>query len=190
MAEVQEDFTKMVTHLFKSGEEMQKELTIMDLELIHAILGVSGEADEMITAINENDRENMVEELGDLEFYLNKIRTTLGLPEHCTPREEELDPREQVFNHSEEFLPKIKDDLNILAGRILDIIKKVTIYRKPMNLESVADALQDFDTVLECAYRALGTYREEILEYNIKKLGKRYQNGYSNQAAQDRADKQ
>ena len=189
MAGVQEDFTKMVTHLFKSGEEMQKELTVMDLELIHAVMGISGEADEIVSAINDEDDENLLEELGDIEFYLNKLRTLLELPEHNPVDENEIDEALKIQAHSREFLEGFKDGVNILAGRTLDLVKKATIYRKPLKRDEVAEELKDFDICLQVAYRALKIDREEVLRYNINKLGKRYKNGYSNQAAQDRADK-
>lgn len=54
--------------------------------LSHMALGVSGEAGELVDAIKKHsiygkpiDRENVVEELGDLEFYMEGIRDTLGI---------------------------------------------------------------------------------------------------------------
>lgn len=54
--------------------------------LSHMALGVSGEAGELVDALKKHavygkplDRENVVEELGDLEFYMEGIRDSLGI---------------------------------------------------------------------------------------------------------------
>lgn len=56
------------------------------VDLIHMIMGVVGEASELMEAVYRNaflgeelDTENITEELGDLEFYLRKIRTICGI---------------------------------------------------------------------------------------------------------------
>lgn len=54
--------------------------------LVHAVLGISGEAGELLDAIKKHcvynkylDVINCVEELGDLEFYLEALRQELGV---------------------------------------------------------------------------------------------------------------
>lgn len=76
------------------------------------------------------------------------------------------------------------------AGELLDAIKKKVIYRKPLDMENILEELGDIEFYLEGIRQGLGVTREECLAANIEKLGKRY-NGmkYSDQAAQDRADK-
>lgn len=77
------------------------------------------------------------------------------------------------------------------AGELLDAIKKKAIYRKPLNVENVIEELGDIEFFLEGIRQGLGLTREQCLEANITKLlGKRYKDGkYSDQAAQERADK-
>ena len=76
------------------------------------------------------------------------------------------------------------------AGELLDAIKKATIYRKPIDLENVVEELGDLEFYMEGLRQGLGITREETLDANIEKLGKRY-NGlkYSDESAQNRADK-
>lgn len=76
------------------------------------------------------------------------------------------------------------------AGELLDAIKKKVIYRKPLDMENILEELGDIEFYLEGIRQGLGITREDCLAANIEKLGKRY-NGmkYSDQAAQDRADK-
>lgn len=76
------------------------------------------------------------------------------------------------------------------AGELLDAIKKSTIYRKELDRENVVEELGDLEFYMEGLRQELGITREETLEHNINKLGKRYEGfNYSNEAAKDRADK-
>ena len=76
------------------------------------------------------------------------------------------------------------------AGEMIDAIKKRVIYRKPLDLENVKEEFGDLLFYIEGLMQATGLTREECLEANIAKLGKRYESlVYSDKAAQDRADK-
>lgn len=55
-------------------------------DLAHAAMGISGEAGELLDAIKKHwaygkqlDIVNVIEELGDLEFYMQALRNSLGL---------------------------------------------------------------------------------------------------------------
>ena len=55
---------------------------------LHAALGVCGEAGELADAIKKHhiynkpvDIENIIEELGDLEFYMQAVRMMYGIPQ-------------------------------------------------------------------------------------------------------------
>ena len=76
------------------------------------------------------------------------------------------------------------------AGELLDAIKKHTIYNKPLDVENIIEELGDLDFYAEGLRQILGLSRDEILAHNIAKLSKRYQDGYSDKAAQERIDKQ
>jgi NTP pyrophosphatase (non-canonical NTP hydrolase) len=54
--------------------------------MLHAVLGISGEAGELLDAIKKTaiyekplDVQNIVEELGDLEFYMEMMRQAIGV---------------------------------------------------------------------------------------------------------------
>jgi NTP pyrophosphatase (non-canonical NTP hydrolase) len=79
-------YSTMVKLLFKPGEDILKTMSPDDMELNHAALGVAGEAGELVDALkkylmyrNPLDRKNVVEELGDLEFYMEAIRQNTGI---------------------------------------------------------------------------------------------------------------
>lgn len=76
------------------------------------------------------------------------------------------------------------------AGELLDAIKKAVIYNKPLDRVNVVEELGDLEFYMQGLRDALGITREEVLEANIAKLGKRYGESYSDKAAQERADKQ
>lgn len=76
------------------------------------------------------------------------------------------------------------------AGELLDAIKKYTIYNKPLDVENVVEELGDLEFYMEALRQNLGITREQTLHHNMNKLCKRYSSGsYSDQQAQDRADK-
>lgn len=76
------------------------------------------------------------------------------------------------------------------AGELLDAIKKHVIYNKPIDIENVIEELGDLEFYMEGLRQVFEITREQTIEANIAKLGIRYQNGYSDKAAQERADKQ
>ena len=77
------------------------------------------------------------------------------------------------------------------AGEILDAVKKVAIYNKPMDRENLLEELGDLEFYLEGLRQSAGITRDEVLAANITKLGKRYKNHqYSDTQAQERADKE
>ena len=59
-------------------------------DLLHMTLGIAGEAGELVDAVKKHviydkdlDLGNVIEELGDLEFYLEGFRDALGLSRDC-----------------------------------------------------------------------------------------------------------
>lgn len=64
------------------------------------------------------------------------------------------------------------------------------IYRKPLDRENVLEELGDLEFYMEGIRQGLGITREQCLEANIAKLGKRYEGmRYTDGAEQERADK-
>lgn len=75
------------------------------------------------------------------------------------------------------------------AGELLDAIKKHVVYNKEVDRENVIEELGDLEFYMEGLRQGLGITREETIAHNISKLGVRYAGGYSDKAAQERADK-
>ncbi|HAV5365797.1 TPA: nucleotide pyrophosphohydrolase [Acinetobacter baumannii] len=79
-------FSEMVTALVKKGQDILNDMTPEQADLLHMGVGVSGESGELLDAIKKHaiygkplDRENVIEELGDLEFYMERIRQIIGV---------------------------------------------------------------------------------------------------------------
>jgi len=76
----------MVGTLLKPGQEVLNSLTPDKIDLAHSAFGIGGESGELLDVIKKHvfynkplDRNNVIEELGDLEFYMQALRAKLGI---------------------------------------------------------------------------------------------------------------
>lgn len=67
-------------------QRLAKDMGSPTLDLLHAAVGVSGEAGELLDAVKKHwaygkelDRENVIEELGDLMFYMQMMMMIIGV---------------------------------------------------------------------------------------------------------------
>lgn len=79
-------YADMVQALCKPGHDIIMELTADTAAALHMAVGISGESGELLDCIKKHsiygkpiDRENLVEELGDIEFYLEGLRQVFGV---------------------------------------------------------------------------------------------------------------
>lgn len=85
------DYADFVNALAKPGEDIQSSLTPDKCHLLHMAVGIAGEAGELLDAIKKHviynkpvDWPNIIEELGDLEFYMEGLRQKLTLSRQVT----------------------------------------------------------------------------------------------------------
>lgn len=76
------------------------------------------------------------------------------------------------------------------AGELLDAVKKYWVYNKPLDLANVIEELGDMEFYMQGMRLLMGVSRQKVLEANYVKLQQRYADGYSDAAAQARADKE
>lgn len=83
---MEKEYQEMVSNLKKSGKDILLTLTEEECDRLHMAVGISGEAGELLDAVKKNavykkpiDRENVIEELGDLEFYMEGLRQNLNI---------------------------------------------------------------------------------------------------------------
>jgi hypothetical protein len=185
-----EKHADMVSKLAKDGQAIIDKLTPEVSHLQHMSIGIAGESTELLSAIAaatytdaDVDEENVLEELGDMEFFEEGIRAPLGISyEACLARAKITNPAGCILEAA--IL------LAVYGGRVLDAVKQSGIYGKPLNPESI---LQELAQLLyhKAEFYAFAKFtREQALEHNMAKLAVRYANFvYSDKAAIDRADK-
>jgi hypothetical protein len=81
MTNTEVDHMVMVSELKKSGEEIYATITPLKLSIWHMATGICTEAGELLDAVKKHviydkplDTDNVVEESGDLEFYMEGLR--------------------------------------------------------------------------------------------------------------------
>lgn len=174
---MQIDFKDMVSALAKDGADILVTLTPEKCHLLHMAVGISGEASELLDA-NLDDMKNIIEELGDIEFYLEGLRQGLNATNPYLP-----DGRLKRKN-------SVRRTIQILAGDILDTVKKYVIYNQDLREQDLHALINGLTIELRNAYVTFNITRDQVIAANIEKLGKRYSAGsYSDNDAQQRKDK-
>lgn len=197
--------SEMVATLAKPGDTLVSELTGNKAHLWHMASALMGEACELIEAYDnafttesDVDQENLVEELGDAEFYIEGIRQGLGI-ERVEAVSADIDPI-ILQCHGFDSVAAIK--FTIATSKVFDLIKKYVIYnkelvqgvptnpKKQVSVIDIQDALAKMEAVLFVYRLTTGFDYQQTLDANIEKLRERYEGFvYTDQAAQDRADK-
>ncbi len=108
---VQAQHADMVATLKKPGDAVLQSLTPYGCDLLHMVVGIAGEAGELLDAIKKCviynkplDMENVVEELGDIEFYMEGFRQILNISREHTLEEnvQKLSVRYNGLKYSDE----------------------------------------------------------------------------------------
>jgi hypothetical protein len=183
----------MTTH-FKPYSEMVESLFKREgyfdpaQPLVHAAMGVLGEVVELCYSA---DQENSIEELGDLEFYIEAALQELEILDGGYGSTARIEFHGFILAHNTSGIVEETETLTY-ANEFFDLCKKVWIYRKP--IQEVREKMLSSLALLQCCLLetmdALGTDQEQVRAANQAKLAKRYPNGvYADAAAQARADK-
>lgn len=183
------EYTAMVTALAKPGDQLLAELTPEGAHLLHMTVGLIGEVSELSLAFGDlyynkaqYDRPNVIEELGDIEFYIEGLRQGLHIERDVTSV---LIPSDRVG--SVMYLTWL---LGTMAGDVLDLVKKHAVYNKLISITKLTELLSRIEAVLAYIRNTIVVSREMVLEGNMSKLGVRYGSGkYENHHAQERLDK-
>lgn len=165
---MQQKFKDMVKTLKKPGEAILAQMTAEKCDLMHMGCGIVGELIEVEQGRWKGDKANVHEELGDTLFFLEGLCQIIGHEPKRT---------ESRIKHS-------------LGGDILDLVKKVFAYNEALKLQEIKGDIDGVYTHICELAEAYKFEMDDLEDANIKKLmTKRYPNGYSDQAAAERADK-
>lgn len=180
--ETQTAFEQQVVRLVKDPSEIQSTLTPNKVDMLHMTMGLAGEFFELEEATRNLDTENLVEELGDFEFYFQGLRNALL-------REGDA----LNFDYSQEFKDVPNPCFVRSTGNLIDMVKKYVVYNDASRFKACIEAFMTLESALSSMYAVRNEYtRDEVLIHNLNKLsgkGGRYENGYSDEAAKIRADK-
>ena len=175
-------YEEMVKNLFKPMDGV-------GARMMHAAIGIAGESGELRTA---SGRAHVLEECGDLEFYIEagwqelsaagRMKMQGGLwPSGNAPT-----------------LGNVIDDIHVYGSALLDTAKKVWVYggAKGDRDSRLAALLSGLELLMLALYSYTGTTRIEVMKLNMAKLlgtnetQGRYATGqYSDEQALARADK-
>lgn len=180
---------ELVRALAKPGAAILDGLTPAMADLWHAATGVATETSELCEALlnfhdaGELDTENLIEELGDTEFYLQQLRTNLGVTR------DEVMAFEGAFTYSP--IPiEMAAIVAVAGGNILDFVKKIVVYQKAVDRDALFTILAKLEGPLMAIRHMSGIEHDEVLAANIAKLSVRYASmTYTDADAQNRADK-
>lgn len=184
-------FEKMVADLIKPADVLLGGLQPKGMALIHSGLGIAGELGELSPTLkrlihdggDDETRENLLEESGDFLFYVIDLRRIFDF---------NLRPSLVGLTLSPEYDPVEA------VGRIVDTVKRIAIYNtaeEKLNLGRVELDLADLELWLDHEMNCAGVGGiEEAMTAVLWKLREgpnaRYPDGYSDEAAQARRDKQ
>ncbi|URA07045.1 putative nucleotide pyrophosphohydrolase [Xanthomonas phage Elanor] len=169
-------YDQMVRNLFKPMPTKQ-------LCAVHAAIGLAGEVAELIVT---NSIEHVVDEMGDVEFYVEAAYQVIG---------GRIQPGEELYVEANEpasnqVLGTVTIALSTSAGRLLDLTKKAWVYDQDLNERAIRYELMRIEVMLGCLRDLVGIRRPDVLGANQAKLGKRYPEGvYTNRDAQLSVDK-
>jgi hypothetical protein len=177
------EFKEMVTKLAKSGSDIKKSLTPEGCHLWHMATGIAGEVGEACEALNNLDKVNLIEELGDIQFYIEGLVQGVDGVDYI-----QLVPAKTINNTSPIHM-LIKS-----GADILDYVKKHVAYNKRLDVSGLMDSLTKLNIVISHLYAVYDLTHEQVIQDNMNKLMKsknaRYSSGeYSDTQAQFRADK-
>lgn len=182
----------------KPGEAITSAMTPVLADLWHGATGVATECGELAEACvltlggGQIDRENLNEELGDLEFYIEALRQNIGVTRNDIHLIFSLDDLyASPFNLAVGCsTPVLFLAINAVGGIILDFAKKAAIYNKPLDRDGLMKNLFFLDHLIDATMERYGLCRANVLQANIAKLSVRYAgHTYTDAAAQARADK-
>lgn len=160
----------MVNKLAKNPAEILCSLTPAKCHLLHMLTGIEDEYFELNIAKHNTDKENILEELGDLLFYTEGL--LMGF-------EDELP--------NFKFCPLSRDETYQLLGRF---VKRHVFYEQDLVVKDLICVYQNIKEWIRFDAAAISLTIVDVQNHNMAKLGKRYPNfDYTDTRAKERVDK-
>mgnify|MGYP000900572893 CR=1 FL=1 len=152
---------------------------------LHAAVGISGEVAELQECLNRwnngegFDYENIKEECGDILFYAQAFCSL-----HSVSMSSLIVEDAETDNLHLSLAVAVA-----CSGKFLDRVKKTWIYSKEFDVQEAVKHLRTVLYEVVALLRYSGSNVQQAFQENYDKLKLRYPDGYTDQAAQLRADK-
>jgi len=148
------------------------------LNLTHMVLGLAGEIKELVECVGTElklkiDKINLGEEIGDMYWYLANYCNFQNLPL----------PETVVFDTPPDMC---LDFLIIKIGDLVDTVKRLVAYNKPIDKAKELELVYDIRVALFMFEELYSLSGDDIREANIAKLRKRYPDKFSEDLAINR----
>lgn len=140
-------------------------------QLLHSILGISGEVAEVIK--DQHDKANTLQEIGDTLWYI-----AIG----CDDLECDMEDLDLDWENGE----YLTDDLVVQSGILTDRIKRTMFYKTELPKELMLKCFGCLIVTLGHLAQEHGSTLEYCMEKNIAKLKTRYPEGFSEERAVNR----
>lgn len=157
------------------------------ISTMHGIIGIQTEVSELVLCVRNTlhgyetlDEVNFKEELGDILWYLSAI----GRAEGWDSFEYGIQPL--VYHNKWE---KVLTDLQIVAGNLVDCVKKSLFYGININVLAVRNNSVAIYHYVNNLCSIFDWDIEELMAQNISKLKKRYPEKFTSEHSINRLDK-
>jgi uncharacterized protein YabN with tetrapyrrole methylase and pyrophosphatase domain len=161
---------EMVSVLTKNPNLILLSLDHAKCNLLHASNGLADEYFEFRLAQDKNDKENQLEELGDLLFYTEAL--IIGHEKHLSKHK------------------MVALGCNEMMQLCFQVVKRHVFYEQELDTKNLVYVYHNLKGWIGHFATTIGKTIKDVEAHNISKLAKRYEGfKYSDQAAKNRVDK-
>lgn len=182
----------LVTEARDFGPVQQRLMEIKNIRLLHACAGISSELAELIELNEDNtedlDRINLMEELGDLLWYIGIASDALDAIDHITSSDPFFEVKMMEDDRDlYDALSDFNNRVGKISGELVDkAVKKTIFYGKKVNQQDLIAHLHHIHQNINYLLGYAGYTLEQARERNIKKLRARYGEKFTEAAALER----
>lgn len=173
-------YSRIILNLAAKSNAQFIENVTHNFDILHSAIGMSTETAELIELLPLQNtstwQDKFMYELGDLMWYI----TLMMRHYRVAPNIVQLDERS---------LSVTLNIMVVLTGKLLSIVKAKLIYDRPIEENNVIEILQRITSYIDqVAQRYLQIDLGKVMEANVKKLQKRYPQGFTQYHANARLD--
>jgi NTP pyrophosphatase (non-canonical NTP hydrolase) len=146
--------------------------------IAHAIIGLNTEINEIYDALEDNtkplDIVNILEEIGDLYWYIAIMYDTLNISVKDTQKDD-TQKYADIFSKIRKY-----------SNNMLDLLKKHMFYNKVLDINTIIENTCDIKDLLDIACVSFNSTPSQVMTKNINKLSARYPEAFSEYLAENR----